>query len=86
MSGGVFLEVLSICYNGTDAFLVPGIDLIKYDRGFVILLVNLLVRLTVFRCFSVFHPLWVGLVPHCGCEYLLLGEKNTSTYERTATG
>jgi len=53
MSGGVFLEVLSIRYNITGAFLVTGIYLIKYDRGFVILLVNLLVRLTVFRCFVV---------------------------------
>ena len=24
-------------------------------------------------CFSVFHPLWLGLVPHCEFEYLLLG-------------
>jgi len=56
---GVFLEVfLSICYNRTGAFLVAGTYLIEYDREFVILLVNLLVRLTVFRCFSVFHPLW----------------------------
>ena len=62
MSGGVFLEVLSICYNRTGAFLVAGIYLIKYDRGFVVLLVNLLVRLTVFRCFSVFHPLWLVLI------------------------
>ena len=61
MSGGVFLEVLSICYNRTGAFLVAGFYLIKYDHGFVILLVNLLVRLTVFRCFSFFHPLWLGL-------------------------
>ena len=37
------------------------IYLIKYDHEFVILLVNLLVRLTVFRCFSVFHPLWLVL-------------------------
>ena len=60
MLGGVFLEVfLSICYNRTGAFLVVGIYLIEYDREFVILLVNLLVRLTVFRCFSVFHPLWL---------------------------
>ena len=46
MLGGVFLEVffLSICYNRTDAFLVAGIYLIKYDREFVILLVYLLVR------------------------------------------
>ena len=73
MSGGVFLEVLSICYNRMGAFLVAGIYLFKYDRGFLILLVNLLVRLTVFRCFSVFSSLVVGLVPHCGCEYLLLG-------------
>ena len=74
MSGGVFLEVLSICYNRTGAFLVVGIYLTEYDRGFVILLVNLLVRLTVFRCFVVcFSSLVVGLVPHCGCEYLLLG-------------
>jgi len=43
MSGGVFLEGLSICYNRTGVFLVAGIYLIKYDRGFVILLVNLLV-------------------------------------------
>jgi len=50
MSGGVFLEVLSICYNRTGAFLVAGIYLIKYNRGFVILLVNLLLRLTLFRC------------------------------------
>ena len=28
MSGGVFLEVLSICYNRTGAFLVIGIYLI----------------------------------------------------------
>ena len=56
-----------ICYNRTGAFLVAGICLIAYDRGFVILLVNLLVRLTVFRCFSSFV---VGLVPHCGCEYI----------------
>jgi len=60
MLGGVFLEVfLSICYNRTGAFLVAGIYLIEYDREFVILLVNLLVRLTPFRCFSVFHPLWL---------------------------
>ena len=61
---------MSICYNRTGAFLVAGIYLIEYDRGFVILLVyllvrltlvNLLVRLTVFRCFSVFHPLWLVL-------------------------
>ena len=38
-------------------FPVSGIYLIGYDREFVILLDNLLVRLTVFRCFSVFHPL-----------------------------
>ena len=38
---------MSICYNRTGAFLVAGIYLIEYDRGFVILLVNLLVRLTV---------------------------------------
>jgi len=49
MSGGVFLEVLSICYNRTVAFLVAGIYPIEYDRGFVILLVNLLLRLTAFR-------------------------------------
>jgi len=49
MSGGIFLEVLSICYNRTGAFLVAGIYLIIYDRGCVILLVTLLVRLT---CFS----------------------------------
>ena len=61
MSSGVFLEVLSICYNRTGTFLVAGIHLIEIDRGFVILLVNLLVRLTVFRCFSVFHPLWLVL-------------------------
>jgi len=61
MLGGVFLEVLPICYNTTGAFLVAGIYLIEYDRGFVILLVNLLVRLTVFRRFSVFHPLWLVL-------------------------
>ena len=35
MSGGVFLEDLSICYNRMGAFLVAGIYLIKYDRGFV---------------------------------------------------
>ena len=52
---------LSICYNRTGAFLVAGIYLIEYDRGFVILLVNLLVRLTVFRYFSVFHLLWLVL-------------------------
>ena len=52
---------LSICYNRTGAFLVAGIYLIEYNRGFVILLVNLLVRLTVFRCFSVFQPLWLVL-------------------------
>ena len=61
MSVGVFLEILSICYNRTGAFLVVGIYLTEYDRGFVILLVNLLVRLIVFRCFSVFHPLWLVL-------------------------
>jgi len=61
---GVFLEVLSICYNRTGAFQVAGIYLIEYDREFVILLVNLLVRLTVFRCFSVFHPLWLALSKH----------------------
>jgi len=61
VSGGVFLEVLSICYNRTGTFLVAGIYLIKYDRGVVILLVNLLVRLTLFRCFSVFLPLWLVL-------------------------
>ena len=63
---------MSICYNRTGAFLVAGIYLIEYDREFVILLVNLLVRLTVFRCFSVFHPLWLVLF-HTECEYLLLG-------------
>ena len=52
---------MSICYNRTGAFLVAGIYLIKYDRGCVILLFNLLVRLAVFRCFSVFHPLWLVL-------------------------
>ena len=52
---------LLICYNRMGAFLVAGIYLIEYDREFVILLVNLLVRLTVFRCFSVFHPLWLDL-------------------------
>ena len=40
-------------------FPVSGIYLIGYDREFVILLDNLLVRLTVFRCFSVFHSLWL---------------------------
>jgi len=55
MLGGVFLEVLSICYNRTGTFLVAGICLIKYDRGFVILLVNLLVILT---CISLFCPLF----------------------------
>ena len=54
LPGGFFV---SIFYNRTGAFLVSGIYLIGYDREFVILLVNLLVRLTVFRCFSVFHPL-----------------------------
>jgi len=52
---------VSIFYNRTGAFLVSGIYLIEYDREFVILLVNLLVRLTVFHCFSVFHPLWLVL-------------------------
>ena len=52
---------MSIFYNRTGAFLVSGICLIGYDREFVILLVNLLVRLTVFRCFSVFHPLQLVL-------------------------
>jgi hypothetical protein len=56
MSGGVFLEVLSICHNRTGALLAAEIYLIEYDRGFVILL-----GLTVFRCFSVFHPLWLVL-------------------------
>jgi len=83
MSGGVFREVLSICYNRTDTFLVAGIYLIKYDRGFVILLVNLLVRLT---CISLFCPLFfipcdwscstlwmylllgVDVVCHCSCS------------------
>jgi len=55
MSVGVFLEVLSICYNKKGAFLVTGIYLIKYDLGFVILLVNLLVRLT---CISLFCSLF----------------------------
>ena len=40
---------MSIFYNRTGAFLVSGIYLIEYDREFVILLVNLLVRLTVFH-------------------------------------
>ena len=52
---------LSICYKRTGAFLVAGIYLIEYDREFVILLVNLLVRVIIFRCFSVFHPLWLVL-------------------------
>ena len=73
MSGGVFLEVLSICYNRTGAFLVAGIYLIKYDRGFVILLVNLLVRFKCISLFLCFSSLVVGLVPRCGCECLLLG-------------
>ena len=55
MSGGVFLEVLLICYNRMGAFLVAGIYLIKNERGFVILLVSLLVRLT---CISLFCPLF----------------------------
>ena len=42
-----------ICYNRTGVFLVAGIYLIEYDREFVILLVNLLVRLTVFRLLSI---------------------------------
>ena len=72
---------MSIFYNRTGAFLVSGIYLIGCDREFVILLVDLLVRLTVFRCFSVFHPLrlvlfhtvnvsvfsWV-LFWHCFCS------------------
>ena len=44
---------MSICYNRTGAFLVVGIYLIEYDREFLILLVNLLVRLTVFRLLSI---------------------------------
>ena len=74
MSGGVFLEVLSICYNRTGAFLVVGIYLTEYDRGFVILLVNLLGRLIYISLFVLcFSSLVVGLVLHRGCGYLLLG-------------
>ena len=63
MLGGVFLEVfLSICYNRTGAFLVAGIYLIEYDREFVILLVNLLVRFTVFRCFSTYVSTFVSVI------------------------
>jgi len=56
LRGDVGWSFLSICYKRTAAFLVARIYLIEYDRGFLILLVNLLVRLTVFRCFSVFTP------------------------------
>ena len=69
-----FLEILSICYNRTGAFLVAGVYVIEYDREFVILLVNLLVRLTVFRSFSVFHPLYVRYVGNeeeCVCSVCL---------------
>ena len=51
LPGGFFV---SIFYNRTGAFLVSGIYLIGYDREFVILLVNLLVRLTVLQ--PVFEP------------------------------
>jgi len=51
---------LSLCYNRTGAFLVAGFYLITYDLGFVILLVNLLGRLTCISLFVlVFHPLWL---------------------------
>jgi len=53
LPGGFFV---SIFYNRTGAFLVYGIYLIGYDREFVSLSVNLLVRLIVFRCFSFFIP------------------------------
>ena len=52
---------LSICYKRTGAFLVAEVYLIEYDYEFVILLVNLLVRLTLFHCFSVFHHLCLVL-------------------------
>ena len=48
--GGFFL---SICYKRTGAFLVTGMYLIEYDREFVILLVNLLVRLKWEPCFPI---------------------------------
>jgi len=76
---------VSIFYNRTGAFLVSGIYLIGYDREFVILLVNLLVRLIVYRCFSVFHPLRLALFHtvnvsvfsrvlfwHCFCSFRIL--------------
>jgi len=37
MSGGVFLEVLSICYKRTGAFLVAGIYLIEYEFNIMVL-------------------------------------------------
>ena len=61
-------------YAITDTFLVAGFYLITYDRGFVILLVNLLGRLTCISLFVLcFSSLVVGLVLHRGCGYLLLG-------------
>ena len=72
--GGVFLEVLSLCYNRMGTFLVAGFYLINYDRGFVILIVNFLGRLKCILLFVLcFSSLVVGLVLHHGCEYLLLG-------------
>jgi len=58
-------------------FLGAGFYLITYDRGFVILLVNLLGRLACISLFVLcFSSLVVGLVLHRGCVYLPL---NTST-------
>ena len=75
LSGGVSLEVLSLCYNRTGTFLLAGFYLITYDRGFVILLLNLLGRLTCISLVVLFFFIHCGWscstpwmwVPSAGC-------------------
>ena len=65
---------LSLCCNRTGTFLVAGFYLITYDLWFVILLANLLGRLTCISLFVLcFSSLVFGLVLHRGCWCLLLG-------------
>ena len=70
LSGKVFLQILLLCYNRTNTFLVteyfltPTIVMEISFLGFVILLVKLLERLTCISLFCplFFHSLWLDLV------------------------
>jgi len=69
LSGKVFLQILLLCYNRMDMFLVTEFFLDNYDHngslffGFVILLVKLLERLTRISLFCplFFHSSWLDL-------------------------